>query len=181
MYYNDGDRQNSLSLIAVLITRLNTKASISYSLTRHRSHPEPRGAPLRRSGAGRRADKTHQLKLSSSLCVHSPPALLPACREDNTAGRPHAPGLCHQDTGDSELVPRPSWSFSGNEAAAPRNCTRGVPSPPGGTRLSHRLGCGRRGTQLGVSTWGAEVGARIQGKTPNFQHTNTPQPSRNNG
>lgn len=45
MYYNSGDRQNSLSLIAILITRLNTKAAIPYSLTCHHPHPELRGTP----------------------------------------------------------------------------------------------------------------------------------------
>lgn len=45
MYYNSGDRQNSLSLIAILITRLNTRAAIPYSLTCHHPHPKQRGAP----------------------------------------------------------------------------------------------------------------------------------------
>lgn len=110
MYYNDGDRQNSLSLIAVLITRLNTKASISYSLTRHRSHPEPRGAPLRCSRAGRCADKTHQFKLSSCLCMQRPRSLLTAWKENNTPGRPHAPTLCH--------CPGTTHKAGGNQAGA---------------------------------------------------------------
>lgn len=124
MYYNGGDRQNSLSLIAVLITRLNTKAAIPYSLTCHRPHLEWKGTPLCHSAA-----HTHPIA-ANLVDVYACGSLHPSSPGKTIAWlvAPHQPG-------DTQLVSHPSGSFSRQMLGSPVSILGGtsheLPPTPG--------------------------------------------------
>lgn len=132
MYYNGRDRQNSLSLIAVLITRLNTKAAIPYSLTCHRPHPKRTGPPLCRSTAHTNPTA------ANSADVYACGISIPPTRERQYHGSSHLTGLGTPSWGHSPPGPSP------RRCSAPLRASQGtngeLPTAPGMLRWYPELG-----------------------------------------
>lgn len=130
MYYNSGDRQNSLSVIAILITRLNTKAAIPYSLTCHCPHPEQRGTPP----AAALLTQTPRLHVQLMFMHVAISILLP--RKDNTLAHPTpragTPSWAH-------ISPGPSAGSSEEMLGSPTNSLEA----PGVNSLLHQECCAR--------------------------------------